>query len=1106
MTEFITNRSLYHAKTGNFTGFCVSMPLNLDEDHLYGLFVNIRNSLSVVKEEHETWFTFGEFKEYRNNPEDVLLNLNEVADITTRLKLRRAAKRTSRRRSRKRFMRRKIRKNKDQLKKRAYSQIKTLLRKRLSGGRPWSKISLSTRARIDASINRRKSILVRMVKNRIPKMPAQETKRLQRVRLNSSYEPSSDNFIIETKVGPSAKGSKAVSRETKQRNTEGAKNRQRKHRAKIDNDITEFIKTVVISQINGKDELIEKESVGSGQINTRQLTSIGDALALCRNSTSETFRQTITSKKLCGKLKGARRQTQSKGNSSMGSTNQSNNQNDQPDLSIQPQIPYEDQPGDLNNLPDMFKNGFKVNQEYAPESLESGVVIASRMNRSNNTQIGEDLQDLQALLENMDSATNEHVGMVNDIYDRLMDSELSKEDIKFLASNKDLYTAAIGQFDSAFKEQDATDNIAYKHLSKFGFSDDTIEDYGLVSMGRGSVGVINQELDGTSKSDLVAVHLPTLLSFLGKGATILSEKEINDLTVSHIDNMNLATGGSIKGTDKEKARKIKSAIAYDKKFQEWVNSDESDEAYQLREYRKNNTGGFAYGGYIGVSMKEGDNRIASSNVSGDGLNTLNLAYRNALDGLSEKEANSDEVLELKKSFNSLLDTIKIGKISATTITSTGQSALDNAQSSITLVESTKQKLISLIENMTSGDNLQKNKFYRKFTEELLRVSLTGDGRITSNSPGIANHLFSAYSKTSTGASILLIDDRLIKTLVDEIVSGNIKINFTLKSGSIKSKSEKEYEKRFDDHITEIQKILRSGKNVGELTPKDQDDRETISSDVVSKIFSIYDRLDDLGGNKDELIKQYTKEGASSEDISSELYLILNDIRDKRYNIRIVLNILNTIENLAGKVSQHGLQTQSFSFNPILSFLVEHYSDLKEENEVKQQPEQTEDSLKSQLIEYIDNAKRWIGNGSNMLERLMQFFEIDFGVFTDYVDFQNIFPKTNTYGNTNSVFINKKEIKIPIAEFSMSDHYKKMGAAFLIEAKKKRNYTKDTEYESSPKQRHNRVKRVLARRFMEKKGLVRKGDGKDVDHKDGNPINNAASNLRVMSKHDNRAKH
>jgi len=40
--------------------------------------------------------------------------------------------------------------------------------------------------------------------------------------------------------------------------------------------------------------------------------------------------------------------------------------------------------------------------------------------------------------------------------------------------------------------------------------------------------------------------------------------------------------------------------------------------------------------------------------------------------------------------------------------------------------------------------------------------------------------------------------------------------------------------------------------------------------------------------------------------------------------------------------------------------------------------------------------------------------------------------------------------------------------------------------------------------MKKKGRVSKGDGKDVHHKDGNPKNKKASNLKVTSKAKNRS--
>jgi|TARA_R110000803_G_scaffold48100_2_gene99980 hypothetical protein len=72
-------------------------------------------------------------------------------------------------------------------------------------------------------------------------------------------------------------------------------------------------------------------------------------------------------------------------------------------------------------------------------------------------------------------------------------------------------------------------------------------------------------------------------------------------------------------------------------------------------------------------------------------------------------------------------------------------------------------------------------------------------------------------------------------------------------------------------------------------------------------------------------------------------------------------------------------------------------------------------------------------------------------------------------------------------------------------KKKRNYKKEYEnYQGKEKQKENRAARNSSRAAMKKKGKVSKGDGKDVHHKDGNPKNKKASNLKVTSKAKNRS--
>ena len=69
---------------------------------------------------------------------------------------------------------------------------------------------------------------------------------------------------------------------------------------------------------------------------------------------------------------------------------------------------------------------------------------------------------------------------------------------------------------------------------------------------------------------------------------------------------------------------------------------------------------------------------------------------------------------------------------------------------------------------------------------------------------------------------------------------------------------------------------------------------------------------------------------------------------------------------------------------------------------------------------------------------------------------------------------------------------------------KRDYKKEYLYHGKPEQIARRSARNKARRLMAKDGLVHKGQ--DVDHKDGNPLNNSRRNLRAMSPSKNRAKH
>jgi hypothetical protein len=69
----------------------------------------------------------------------------------------------------------------------------------------------------------------------------------------------------------------------------------------------------------------------------------------------------------------------------------------------------------------------------------------------------------------------------------------------------------------------------------------------------------------------------------------------------------------------------------------------------------------------------------------------------------------------------------------------------------------------------------------------------------------------------------------------------------------------------------------------------------------------------------------------------------------------------------------------------------------------------------------------------------------------------------------------------------------------------RNYRSEYDnYHSKPEQKKNRASRNAARASMVKAGKAKKGDGKDVAHRNGNPRDNRSSNLVAQAKSKNRS--
>ena len=80
------------------------------------------------------------------------------------------------------------------------------------------------------------------------------------------------------------------------------------------------------------------------------------------------------------------------------------------------------------------------------------------------------------------------------------------------------------------------------------------------------------------------------------------------------------------------------------------------------------------------------------------------------------------------------------------------------------------------------------------------------------------------------------------------------------------------------------------------------------------------------------------------------------------------------------------------------------------------------------------------------------------------------------------------------------------SSFITERKveEDRDYKKEREnYHGTPEQMEKNRARKRARYAMEKAGKAKRGDGKDVHHKDNNPLNNDPKNLSLVTQHYNR---
>jgi hypothetical protein len=173
----------------------------------------------------------------------------------------------------------------------------------------------------------------------------------------------------------------------------------------------------------------------------------------------------------------------------------------------------------------------------------------------------------------------------------------------------------------------------------------------------------------------------------------------------------------------------------------------------------------------------------------------------------------------------------------------------------------------------------------------------------------------------------------------------------------------------------------------------------------------------------------------------------------------------------------------------------------------QQQAQVEDERKTSITEFfnitegVSDAKMYFDNFMSQQPSALLGFLSFFGLSASNIVLRNInldAVGSLTTGDFNKVKVNGNTFYIGIEK--EVDFYD--GKA--IRLGEERDYKKEyREYHSKPEQKKRRAGRNNARRKAERDGKVEKGDGKDIDHKDHNPLNNSSKNTRVRDRSENR---
>jgi hypothetical protein len=249
------------------------------------------------------WFDIKEFNEYLTNNQ-----LDEEVSVQTRIKLARAAKRTAKRRAFLRKARARRRKSGKDLKKRAYREVRSALRRKLYSG-DMRKASYAQRARIDAAINRRKGFIGKLVSQIMPRVVKKESQRIQRLSRGKGLK---ENFVIEQDINP--KNERVSARLRKQKQREKEKEIREMDPSKM---------AMVVRDGNGNLAIVDKDSYESDKhVPIVKPQDMSYSVAL-RVSQDPSFKRTLTSDRILGTQQTQGEQPQQQSGSSQAQPNQS---------------------------------------------------------------------------------------------------------------------------------------------------------------------------------------------------------------------------------------------------------------------------------------------------------------------------------------------------------------------------------------------------------------------------------------------------------------------------------------------------------------------------------------------------------------------------------------------------------------------------------------------------------------------------------------------------------------------------------------------------------------------------------------------------------------